>query len=216
MTDWVAISGLATGAGTLALAGATLASVKSSNRSARLAEQAMLVNMRPVLVPSRPEVDPVERFGFGDTPMFLLNPGSGLVRDSGDVIYLAMALRNVGTGLAVLHGWHVQVRPSFGASQQMEVPETDRFHPQLRDLYISFDDTGFWQGALRDPGEEGVSEIRQSIAAREPIVIDLLYGDHEGGQRTISRFGLSTEDSEGEEWLCGVIRHWSLDGFTPR
>jgi hypothetical protein len=216
MTDWVAISGLATGGGTLALAGATLASVKSSNRSARVAERAMLVNMRPVLVPSRPEVDPVERFGFGDTPMFLLNPGNGLARDSGDVIYLAMALRNVGTGLAVLHGWHAQPRPSFGASQQMKAPDAGNFHPQLRDLYISFNDTGFWQGAMRDPGEEGVDAIRQCIADRQPIMVDLLYGDHEGAQRTISRFGLSTEDEQGDEWLCGVIRHWSLDGLDPR
>ena len=148
MADWGTISALATGAGTLALAGATFASVKSANRSS----------------------------------MIMLSPGNGLVRDAGGVIYLAMAVRNVGTGLAVLHAWH----------------------------------TGFWQGALRDPDEEGVAAVRQAIATREGVVVDLLYGDHEGGQRTISRFGLSTEEADGDEWVCGVIRHWSIDGAGPR
>jgi hypothetical protein len=30
-----------------------------------------------------------------------------------DTIYLALALRNVGTGIAVLHGWHFCGRPSL-------------------------------------------------------------------------------------------------------
>jgi len=216
MADWSTISALATGGGTLVLAAATFASVKSANRSARVAERAMLVNMRPVLVPSRPDVDPVERFGFGDTPMIQLTPGNGLVRDTGDIVYLAMAVRNVGTGLAVLHGWHARPRPSFALAQRMEPPDPDGFHPQLRDLYISANDTGFWQGALRDPNEEGVAAVRKAIAERDGIMVDLLYGDHEGGQRTISRFGLTTEKADGDQWICGVIRHWSLDGVDPR
>jgi hypothetical protein len=53
VADWATISALATGAGTLALAVATFASVRSSNRSARLAEQALQEQRRPVLVHSR-------------------------------------------------------------------------------------------------------------------------------------------------------------------
>ena len=48
MADWVTISSLATAGGTLALAGATYASVRSSNRSARLAELALQEQRRPV------------------------------------------------------------------------------------------------------------------------------------------------------------------------
>jgi len=40
-TDWVTISSLATAGGTLVLALATFASVRSANRSARVAEMAL-------------------------------------------------------------------------------------------------------------------------------------------------------------------------------
>jgi hypothetical protein len=217
MADGVAISGLATGGGTLVLAAATFGSVRSANRAARVAERSLLLSLRPVLAPSRPDVDPVERFGFGDTSMITLRPGNGLVRDAGGIIYLAIAVRNVGTGLAVLLGWRVSPRPEFGLATRMERPDPDEgFHRQLRDLYISANDTGFWQGALRDPDEAGVADVREAIAARTGVMVDLLYGDHEGGQRWISRFGLTTEEPEGEEWVCGVIRHWSVDGADPR
>ena len=51
------------------------------------------------------------------------------------------------------------------------------------------------------------------IATREPFSVDLLYGDHEGGQRTITRFSLiPTADS----WLASITRHWYLDWDGPR
>ena len=49
----------------------------------------------------------------------------------------------------------------------------------------------------------------------EGFSIFLLYGDHEGGQRTISRFGLRAHEEEGR-WFCSVTRHWSLEGPDPR
>ena len=58
MTDWVTISSLATAGGTLVLAAATFASVRSANRSARIAEQALQVGLRPLLTPSKLE-DPL-------------------------------------------------------------------------------------------------------------------------------------------------------------
>ena len=50
MADWVTISALSTAGGTLVLAGAAFASVRSANRAARVAEQSLLVNLRPLLV----------------------------------------------------------------------------------------------------------------------------------------------------------------------
>src|SRR6476619_6889645 len=55
MTDWTTIASLATAGGTLVLAFATFAAVRSSNRSARLAEYAMQIGIRPLLLPSRLE-----------------------------------------------------------------------------------------------------------------------------------------------------------------
>ena len=61
--DWTTISSLATAFGTLVLAVATFVSVRSSNQSARTAERALDVGLRPVLFPSRLElrVDQLEQ-----------------------------------------------------------------------------------------------------------------------------------------------------------
>src|SRR5271163_5299570 len=53
--DWVVVSSLATAAGTLVLAVATFSAVRSSNRSARIAEVALQEQRRPLLAPSRLE-----------------------------------------------------------------------------------------------------------------------------------------------------------------
>ncbi len=122
MTDWVTISSLATGAGTLVLAVATFSSVRSANRTARIAEQSLLVGLRPVLIPSR-EDDPVQRVRFGDARTLTV-PGHGAALEVGDGnVYMALALRNGGAGLAVLHGWQASV-PSVKQIRTDPTPRT--------------------------------------------------------------------------------------------
>jgi hypothetical protein len=41
----------------------------------------------------------------------------------------------------------------------------------------------------------------------------LLYGDYEGGQRVISRFGVIPGKSG---WTISIVRHWQLDRQNPR
>jgi len=102
--DWVAVSSIATAGATLVLAFATFGSVRSANRAARTAERSLLAGLRPVLMPSRPE-DPAQKVGFADDRWFLV-PGNGAIAEvTDDAVYLAMAIRNVGSGIAVLHGW---------------------------------------------------------------------------------------------------------------
>jgi hypothetical protein len=210
MADWVTISSLATAGGTLVLAMATFASVRSANRAARVAERSLLLGLRPVLVPSRPE-DPPERVTFLDRT-FTVNGGVAHVEEHDERVYMAIPLRNVGAGLAVLHGWQVYPeRPSAGDSHGD--PET--FRMVQRDLYVASGDTGYWQGALRDTSEELHGHVREAIEAGGTMAVEVLYGDHEGGQRTISRYGL-TPDGDGPEWRCSVLRHWQLEGLDPR
>jgi hypothetical protein len=219
MPDWVIISSLATAGGTLVLAMATFSSVRSANRSARVAERSLLVGLRPVLIPSREE-DPVQRIRFGDG-VFVTVPGhGGAATEKDGAVYLAMALRNGGSGLAVLHGWRARTRGD--AENTQTPPPVEEFRRQQLDIYIPAGDTGFWQGALRDPQDAGYAEVRQALQDEQPIQIDVLYGDHEGGQRTIARLILSEWPRlDGEEPVPGtqrttLLRYFSVDREDPR
>ena len=76
--EWVTISSLATAAGTLVLAVATFASVRSANHAARVAERSFRLALRPVLAPSRLE-DPEERIMFGDRHWVVVPGGQASV-----------------------------------------------------------------------------------------------------------------------------------------
>lgn len=224
MADWVTISSsLATAGGTLVLAVATFSSVKSANRSARIAERSLLVGLRPVLVPSREE-DPTERLRFGDSYL-LTFPGHGAAAEAQNgVIYLAVGLRNGGSGLAVLHGWRARARADLGARERQErglpssgqpAPPLEEFRRQQVDLFIPAGDAGYWFGAIRNPDEPGYQEVLEALTNEQVIQVDLLYGDHEGGQRAIVRFVLSPW-SEVSAWRAAAISYWNLDGADPR
>src|SRR5919201_2268902 len=205
MADWVTISSLATAGGTMVLAIATFASVRSANRAARIAGGSFQVRLRPVLVPARAD-DPVQKVGWADGRLDHLRGGVALVGEQDGNILLAMALRNVGAGLAVLHGGHV--RPDrVGIDTEHAPPE--EFRLLHRDLYVPAGDTGFWQVGLRNPEDPLRRELAATIEGRQPITIELLYGDHEGGQRTVTRFIVSPR--ENDEWFCAVLRHWSVE-----
>ena len=210
MADWVTISSLATAGGTLVLAGATFASVRSANRTARAAERSMLAGMRPLLMPSHLE-DPPQKIGFVDK-WFSAPGGGGIAEVTETVVYLAFGVRNAGTGIAVLHGWYLNTDPSFG-SDASHAP-LDQFRSLTRDLYIAVNDVGFWQGVFRDPGTPEFVAARNAVNARERLVVDVLYGDYEGGQRVVSRFSMTPGKDDG--WLISAARHWNIDRPDPR
>jgi hypothetical protein len=210
MVDWSTVAQLATAGGTLVLAAATFASVRSANRSARATERALLAGIRPVLVPSRME-DPPEKVGFMDDHWVRVQGGRGVAEATDEAIYLAIALRNVGSGLAVLDRWDF-----FPERVRSDTPRRDpaTYHRLTRDLYVPAGDLGFWQGVFRDPADPAFAEARDAILQRHAITVDLLYGDHEGGQRTISRIVLLPRGED--EWIASVARHWNLDRADPR
>jgi hypothetical protein len=210
MADWVTISALASAGGTLVLAGVTVASVRSANRAARVAEQSLLAAQRPLLVPSRLD-DPVQKVGFQDDVWLVAPGGQGDAKATDDAVYLAIAVRNVGTGIAVLHGWHLF--PAIQLGPDMEATPLEDFTPLTRDLYIAAGDTGFWQGSFRDPSSAEYREARAAVEGSQRMSIDVLYGDFEGGQRAISRFLLTPRD---DKWYASVGRHWNVDRPQPR
>jgi hypothetical protein len=210
-TDWSTVSSLATGAGTLVLAIATFASVRSANRSARVAEAALQEQRRPVLAPSRSD-DPMQKLGFVDGHWVSVAGGHAAAEHVSGNVYLGISLRNVGSGIGVCQGWVARPGHSSNRDLPMHAPE-EEFRPHGRDLYVPAGDIGMWQGALRNPDDPLRSATAAAIDARETILIELLYSDLIGGQRTITRFALIPA---GDGWLAAMSRHWYLDWDGPR
>jgi hypothetical protein len=207
-----------TSIGTLVLAVATFAAVRSSNRTARTAERALLVGLRPVLATARPH-DVAEHVQFADGRVFEVGSGQALIHQEAGAIYLSIPLRNVGAGLAQLRGYRLEPEPAsqvasdpLGPARHRRgdtVPELSGFAEQQRDLYVAGGDVGFWQAAVRDPHSDIYAALDEAIRTSGRVTVDLLYGDHEGGQPAITRFVLLP--GERDRWRCDVTRHWSLD-----
>jgi hypothetical protein len=207
--DWVSAASLATAAATLVLAVATFAAVRSANRTARAAEQALQINLRPLLMTARLNDEPQVAMWL-DRHFARLEGGRASFEVVDGRIYLALPLRNVGAGIAVLLGGDIRV-----GLQRSVVPYRDpaTFRPLTRDLYIAPGDIGYWQTALRDASDTGYDEILAGIRTEEHFTIDLLYSDDEGGQRTISRFTIASK-GEGVRY-AQVAKHWVLDRADP-
>jgi hypothetical protein len=208
--DWVAVSSIVTAAATLVLAIATFLSVRSANRAARAAERSLLAGLRPLLAPSRLDDQP-QKVGFVDDKWFLI-PGGGAVAEATDeAVYLAIAMRNVGSGIAVLHGWHLYPDGSTGSADHAPL---DDFRRLTRDLYIAPGEAGFWQGAFRERDDPAFAAAHRAVDEPRRISVDVLYGDHELGQRSITRFAMTPRDDG--RWIASVARHWNVDRPDPR
>src|SRR3954469_23110338 len=118
MADWVTISSLATAGGTMVLAVATFAAVRSSNRSARIAEASLHEQRRPILSHSRLD-DSDQKIGFADEHRVHVAGGRAEAEHREGSEYLAMSLRNVGAGIAVLHGWYLWQEQRVGRQEHM-------------------------------------------------------------------------------------------------
>lgn len=222
MTEWATVASLATAVGTLVLAVATFASVRSANysaraadqaarvaeQSARIAERALMAAERPLLANSRLQ-DPEQKILFLGDQFLKVAGGTATLQVADGAVYMAISVRNVGTGLAVMHGWHAQVT---GQPQQTYPPLED-FTSQTRDIYVAPGDVGFWQGALRDPATAQFKAVAAAVEAGDPMMLSVLYGDWEGGQRVITQFALRHAN---DRWLASTGRHFNVDRPDPR
>ncbi len=120
-------------------------------------------------------------------------------------------MRNVGSGIAVLHGWYCETELLRGAASHAPLED---FRRLTRDLYIAQGEAGFWQGALRDPSQPVFASVAAAIRERRPVGIQILYGDHELGQRSVSYFTLTQRGDAA--WYATVARHWNIDRPDPR
>ena len=210
MTDWATVASLATAGGTLILAIATFASVRSAHRAARVAEYSMQIGIRPLLLPSQLGA-PTQKIMWGDEHWGSLAGGQAIAEIADGNVYLAMSLRNSGSGIAVIHGWHLGLHD---LRSEAHPHEPEEFRPQTRDLYVPGGDIGFWQAAIRDPEDPQYADVMEAVAAPRVFAVEVLYTDHEGGQHTIGMFSFAPMGEA--RWLCSMVRHWNLDRPDPR
>jgi hypothetical protein len=210
MADSATIASYATAAGTLVLAVATFSAVRSSNRSARIAEESLLTNMRPLLIPSLSD-DPVQKVLWHDRHAAHINGGRAIFEEEGGIIYLAIGLRNLGTGIALLHGWHPMPDQAF---EDLPHASAEDFRRLTIDLYIPAGGSGYWEAAVREPDDPLRPGFMHALTERHPFMIDILYGDQQGRQRTISRYTVLPATDNG--WYAQGGRHWNLDRPDPR
>jgi hypothetical protein len=211
MTDWVTVSALASAGSTVVLAGVTLSSVRSASRAASAAERSVSIGMRPVLTSSRLD-DRDEKVMWLDEHGIKLSGGRAHAQIVNGNLYLAISVRNVGSGLAVLHGWHAYPSRLLASVPHADVPD---FRRQTRDLYIPAGDVGYWQAAIRESDDPLYEPLCTVVKDQTAFTVDLLYSDHEGGQRIVSRFSVRPRVETGE-WLSSVGRHWNIDRPDPR
>jgi hypothetical protein len=212
MIDWVVVADVGTAGGTALLAVATFFSTRSANTAARSAERSLLLGLRPILVPSQWE-QPIQKVHFIDGRWLVVRGGRAALEATDEAVYLVLSVRNPGAGLAVIHGWDLAAG-NFDAPRDVSV-----FRHQTRDIYVPAGDTGFCQVAVRDPSSADFRYLTERFDDREPFWVDLLYSDSEGGQRVITRMGMScspASDRTDSEWAVSAARHWNLDRPNPR
>ena len=124
---------------------------------------------------------------FQDDHKVIVPGGQGAVEATADAVYFAIPVRNVGPGLAVLDAWHFRPGRQVGTEDHADLSE---FRRLTRDLYIPAGDADFWQGAIRNVADPQFADAAAIAHDHADVTIELLYSDHLGNQRTITRIAL--------------------------
>jgi hypothetical protein len=211
--DWAVLADFGTAIGTLVLAVATFTATRSANRSARLAERALLEGLRPLLLPSS-FGDETQKVRFMDGRWLTVKGGRASMQVDASTVALVLSVRNVGSGLAVLHGWRIPDDPLAAPADPAD------FRRLTRDIYVSTNFVGFVQVAIRDPQSDAYRTVVDRVRRDDFVLVDVLYGDAEGTQRVISRFsvtkGPAEHPADEAEYFVTVSRHWNIDQPAPR
>jgi hypothetical protein len=66
---------------------------------------------------------------------------------------------------------------------------------------------------LRDSATARFKAVAAAVEAGDPMMLSVLYGDWEGGQRVITQFAVRHAN---DKWLTTTGRHFNVDRPDPR
>jgi hypothetical protein len=210
MADAATIASLATAGGTLVLAFATFASTRSSNRSARIAERALDLNLRPVLIPAH-EWDKAERVTFGDREIVQLRGGFASVEVRGENLYFAAQLRNVGGGLGVLTAWWMIADPEPSLDP---IPDLSLFNAQQRHLYVGTRRRRLLAGRDREPTPTAAIAVRCAPRSAPGSVSGCSCATRTRTAGTTRSPGSRSCPTTTANGSSASARHWALDSCS--
>ncbi len=113
---------------------------------------------------------------WGDDHWAPLSNGRAVLEEEGGVIYMAMSLQNVGAGIAVLHGWRIDVSEILNPNASLDEmqsavqvrPDPTSFRPQTRDLYSPPGEVSFWQAAIRTLDDPDRACVEAAMGGHTP------------------------------------------------
>jgi hypothetical protein len=190
--DWVAVS-------TLAVAVATALLAYAAWLSARTASQQLRRDIRPVVIPSKPD-GRTRRGRFADGTLVPVADEEIYTARNGTLNYVGICLRNIGTGIAVVRGLKLCL-----TEEKEKQPAPSEFAYTERAIYMAPADTAYLTNVVDETAEEWFGpQLMEGIMS-----VYFLYTDLTNSQPAITRFELRY-DSDADGFYAAEIRHWMV------
>jgi len=205
---------------TTLLAIVTFALVCATYLMAQTAKRQFGRQLLPILIPSRIR-DPIRKVYFSNNTWQMLY-GDQVLVDSVDTLYVAIPLRNIGSGTAVVRGLSI---PDVG-------PDDDalpRRRPSLKNLIAAKTDLLLGPGDIShlsiDSEAQTADRQRHALQTQveridrdSGVYLDILHCDHVRRQHNITRIELaqvsekssSSGTTSGAEHIARAVKHWPL------
>jgi hypothetical protein len=199
---------------TAALALATLLVAVPAAWSALISAQETKRDLLPVIIPAKAHgIKWIVRF----TPHkhVVLENFDSYTDEDDQYVYFAVALRNIGAGIAVVLGTDASPKADLDDLVPKHVAPLSGMRRMARNMYLAKSDAAylvFWTTSA----SSGIYKvIYDAVPKRQDIVLDLIYSDQDGRQMTVSRFELSWA-MDVNRYVAKIVKHWRPRMFRRR
>lgn len=201
---------------TIALAATTLLVAGAATWSAQVTARGFQRSLLPILVPARPDgLARVARFG-SERHTTIVNADIYAVVEN-DRVFLGVAMSNIGSGIAVLHGVAGERLADTAGLTPAAPPGLHGLMRAKVALYAAPQDPAvlaLWHPNINGLPQEDIYVVaHDAITEHDKFALDLVYTDHTNRQMTISRIELYWANDVGR-YVARTIGHWRRRGVN--